>query len=223
MTKHLHFHVDRYGDAKALVEKYHYSHRMSANIQLIGTYHEQGGLFGDAGSCVAACVFSIPPTRWNIEVWELSRLVRTDYMNVQLTGLISKTVSFIKSLHKINVLVSFADWTQKHHGGIYQAASWFYGGIRERRMDGVMINNIFVPGRTCNSKYGTQSPRLLQEILPQCTIEPHYDEGKHLYWKPLNKKGLHAAKANGLLCLPYPKPNKEASLVGCGAGYEEER
>jgi hypothetical protein len=37
-------------------------------------------------------------------------------------------------------------------------------------------------------------------------IESHFDEGKHLYWRAMNKAGRKAAMTLGLLSLPYPKP-----------------
>ena len=74
-------------------------------------------------------------------------------------------------------------------------------------MDGVLIDGVFVPGRSCNSKYGTQSPSLLSERLSGHTVEAHYDEGKHLYWKALNRDGKRRALRLGLRSQAYPKPD----------------
>jgi hypothetical protein len=38
-------------------------------------------------------------------------------------------------------------------------------------------------------------------------IEAHYDKGKYLYWKALNRKGKLLAKQLGLQSNPYPKPD----------------
>jgi hypothetical protein len=197
-------------EAAKLILKYHYSHRIPANVQQSFTYHISGGLFGDGGKAIAACLFSIPPTRWSEPVWELSRLVRIEDIQVSLTSFIAQCVRHIKSRHSINLLVSFADYTMNHHGGIYQAASWNYAGKRDKRMDGLIINGRFCPGRSCNSLWGTRSPSKLQSQKPDWKIEPHFDEGKFLYWKPLNHKGEQQAKRMGLDCLPYPKPGVEA-------------
>ena len=167
---------------------------------------EDGGLFGEHGDIVAACLFSIPPTRWSEPILELSRLVRRDDTIISLTGLISRAVKFMAA-RGVDLIVSFADRTQGHHGGIYQAASWNYAGCRERRMDGVNINGVFWPGRSLNNRYGTQSPEKLRARLPDRDIEPHYDEGKHLYWKALNKIGKRKADRLGLDALPYVKPS----------------
>jgi hypothetical protein len=74
-------------------------------------------------------------------------------------------------------------------------------------MDGVFIDGTFVPGRSCNARYGTQSPRQLAERLAGHTVEPHYDEGKHLYWRALNREGKRKAERLGLKSLAYPKPD----------------
>lgn len=202
-----HFRVGLVAEASDLVERYHYSGRVPANLQCVGTWHRDGGLFGDQGEAIAACFFSIPPTRWSEDVLELSRLVRVPDAVVSLTGLIAATVRFL-ARDSADLLVSFADATQGHHGGIYQAASWAYAGQRERNNDGILMDGVFLPGRSCNSKWGTRSPDKLRDRFPDHSIEPHYDEGKHLYWRALNKAGRQKAERLQLASLPYPKPNR---------------
>ena len=195
-----------------LVRDHHYSGRLPANIQHCYAIRRLGGLFGDTGEPIAGIIFSIPPTRWSEEVLELSRLVRTPECDVPLTKLISFAQPWLREAGWA-LTVSFADWTQKHHGGIYQAAGWFYAGMREKRMDGLVIDGAFKPGRSCNSAWGTRSPSKLRDILTQAEIEPHYDEGKHLYWRPIIVAGQTKAKRLGLQRLPYPKPDNAAGPV----------
>lgn len=214
----LHFRVGMLDEANALVERWHYSGRPPAAVQCVGTWHESGGLFGDYGDAVAACFFSIPGTRWSEDVWELSRLVRAETTAVPLTGLIAATCAHMRRTAAAPLLVSFADSTQGHHGGIYQAASWSYAGKRDRRQDGLMVDGTFVPGRSCNSRWGTRSPSKLQTIIGREVI-PHYDEGKHLYWRALNKDARRQAARLGLDAMPYPKPAEaEAALRARGGG-----
>jgi len=47
--------------------------------------------------------------------------------------------------------------------------------------------------------------------MPGRVIEPHYDEGKHLYWRALSKSGQRKAQELKLATMPYPKPKKEAA------------
>lgn len=205
-----------------LVKAFHYSRRMPANVQHCFAARRDGGLFGDYGDPIAAVIFSIPPTRWTEPVIELSRLVRRDDAEISLSALISFAMGWLRRKGE-HLAVSFADWTHDHHGGVYQASGWNYGGFRDRRMDGVFINGVFKPGRSCNSAFGTRSPNRLREQMPDAEIEPHYDEGKHLYWKPLTVAGKTRAKRLGLQSLPYPKPNAdrpsdERDSVACEAG-----
>lgn len=204
-----HFRVGHIGEANALVVAHHYSRRPPANVQFVGTWHTEGGLFGDYGAAVAACFLCIPPTRWSEPLLELSRLVRSPVCSVPLTGLIAQTMAFAKK-GGVDLVVSFADRTQRHHGGIYQAASWNYDGCRDRRMDGLLIDKKFHAGRSCNSAWGTRSPDRLRAILPGRQIEPHFDEGKHLYWRSLTRDGERKAHRLGLKRCAYPKPNEKA-------------
>ena len=203
-----HFQLGQMDEARALVMAHHYSQRKPSVVVVCGSWHESGGLFGDSGPMVAACMFSHPPTRWSEEVIELIRLVRTPECDAPLSGLVSETTRWVRRLKVCDLVVSFADATVGHHGGIYQAASWIYHGQRERRMDGVVIGGKFVPGRMANDAYGTQSPAKLNERGIDAV--PHYDDGKHLYWRALNRSGRQKAKRLGLLSMPYPKPDAEA-------------
>ena len=219
----VHFRLGDRDSADWLVKQYHYSRRIPSNVQLCATWHTDGGLFGDSGPAIAAVFFSLPPTRWSEEVWELSRLVRHEGECPPLTGLIGKAVKWCgrKGAH---LLVSFADSTQAHHGGIYQAASWNFAGKRDRRMDGLIVGGAFVPGRSANSLWGTRSPSRLKE-RKGIEAEPHYDEGKYLYWKAVTKEGKARAARLGLEALPYPKPTAETLtcsselVVGCGPAW----
>lgn len=203
----LYFKAGNVEDAIDLVKAYHYSRRAPSNVQFVGTFHLSGGLFGDYGEAVAAIFFSIPPTRWKERVWELSRLVRKDECRVPLTRLISLACRQCVKAGQ-DLLVSFADAAEGHHGGVYQAAGWKYDGQRDRQMDGLIVNGSFIPGRSCNSIYGTRSPDKLKLQKPHWHIEPHYDVGKHLYWKALNRIGKGKAARLELRDQPYPKPTK---------------
>ncbi len=199
-----------------LVRDFHYSHRMPANIQHCYAFRGLGGLFGDSGEVMAAAVFSIPPTRWSEEVIELSRLVRNPTCKEPLSCLIGFACGWLRR-QGWALAVSFADRTQNHHGGIYQAAGWNYDGCRDRRMDGLIVDGVFKPGRSCNSAWGTRSPSRLAEKLPGHHIKPHYDEGKHLYWKTLRVAGKAKGRRLGLQSLSYPKPDRDLSSGRAGA------
>lgn len=187
----------------SLVEKYHYSHRAVRNASFVGSLHDP-----KTGEAVAGCVFFSPAARWSFPVLELARLVRVDRIRVPLTRLISLSC---KELTKrgFDLLVSFADSTVGHHGGVYQAASWKFDGKRKPSLDGLIVNGSFVPGRSLNQVYKTRSLAKLRGLHPEWSIEGHYDTGKFLYWRALSKRGVAGALGLGLRDAPYPKPNIE--------------
>lgn len=202
------FRTGRDAEAGQLVKRFHYSRRVPANVVMVGSLHRDGGLFGGDGEMVAACFFSIPPTRWSEPVIELSRLVRDESVATPLTSLIAQTCREMKRQGHA-LLVSFADWTQGHHGGIYQASSWNFHGKRDDRQDGLMVNGAFVPGRSANSLWGTRSPEKLRALLPGADIQPHFDNGKYLYWRALSRVGEAMAKQLQLDAKPYPRPDEQ--------------
>ena len=197
------FITERRKDADSLVEEYHYSHYIPSNIQFCTSLVRDN-------TPIASVFYSIPASRWPEEILELSRLVRNENINPKpmLTGLISQSVKAVRQSRKFNLIVSFADSTHNHHGGIYQASSWNYHTIRKSRLDGFIINDIFTAARTCNHRYGTSGMKLVKMLEEQgMTCVPHYDKGKHLYWKALDNNGEKKAERLGLTKSAYPKPN----------------
>lgn len=189
--------------ARRLVLDHHYSARMPACLKLgFGAIDR-----GPPRQTMACALYSWATGRWPPNMaWELTRLVRLPEYDQPLTKLISKSVAYIRRNNLIDLLVSFADLEEDHHGGIYQAASWIYSGMRGQRVDGYNIDGNFVPARTCFSKYGTTSLSGIRTKLPKAEVEEHYDQGKHLYWKPLSKQGMAKGVGMGLESVPYPKP-----------------
>lgn len=191
-----------HGMCEGLISTHHYSHRMPSAVQLC---------FGDVDygppKVVKACVmFSNATGRWEEPLWELTRLVRLPEYDTPLTKLISKSLGHIRQHRLESLLISFADGEEDHHGGIYQACSWLYAGMRGERLDGFNIDGKFTPARTCNATYGTSSEEGLKAKLPNQVVESHFDLGKHLYWKALTKDGLKKAIRLGLSSKPYPRP-----------------
>jgi hypothetical protein len=151
-------------------------------------------------------------------------MVKKPEFDFELTQLISFACNDVKQhmakTDKQNrkcILISYADKIQNHHGGIYQAASWNYHGVRMPLFDGFYINGIYHPTRTCYDLWKTCSWRELERQLPDKTVVPHLDAGKHLYWHPLSKYGSLQAKRMGLRSMPYPKPDEAVRKWDGGA------
>lgn len=188
-----------------IIKAEHYSKRLPAGVKLcygLVTYSPERR----TEACV---VYSQATGRWEADnLWELTRLVRLPDFDDPMTRLISKSIGYIRQYKLAELIVSFADATQDHHGGIYQSCSWLYDGMRDQRLDGFEIDGVFMPARTCNIKYGTSSEVELPKHpkLVKRSVVPHFDGGKHCYWKPLTKTGMSLAKSLGLRSVSYPKP-----------------
>lgn len=193
----LHFWTNQWSAARQLVLRHHYSKRFPSANEFCGTFHLDGGLFGDAGEPIAACVFGWPPARWTEPVLELTRLVRLPDCKPPLSKLISLSVSALKR-NGFDLLISYADLTEGHQGTVYKASGWTFARQTTRRMVGLNVNGTYIPGRQCNNNYGTQSPIELAKRNPEYKIEAVYDVGKILYWKALGTRGIAKAKRLGL-------------------------
>lgn len=188
-------------ECASLLINEHYAHKLPKNVKV--TYADL--LYVPTRRPIACCTFSGPtgPFENAAGILELTRLVRMPDYDRQLTKLVSKALGWLRVHKAAELLISLADAEEDHHGGIYQACSWVYGGMRDERLDGFNFDGQFVPARTCNHRFGTSSEKV---IVEKYGAVPHYDAGKHLYWKALTKTGMQMAVNMGLRSFPYPKP-----------------
>ena len=161
-----------------------------------------------------------------VDLIELVRLCRKEEIQVPLSWLVSRTVKAIKQTNRFDIAISYADATQDHHGGIYQACSWNFHTYRKPKEDGLIIDGKFVPKRSVSSRYGTYRRDKLGEMFDEVIEDPgvlkfagekpvtktiewgsHVDKCKYMYWIPLNKNGKKIAKrVLNFECNEYPKP-----------------
>lgn len=203
MKSDIHFGEVSLSSCTSLVQTQHYLQRVPGAVKLC-----YAASHASPFKILACCIFSQLTGRLVVEeAWEVTRLVRLPECGAPLTRLLGKAVGYLRGNHKeVTLLLSFADSEEGHHGGVYQACSWVYDGMREERLDGFNIDGVFVAARTCNSTYGTSSVEGLQRKLKGRRVVPHYDSGKHCYWKALSKNGMHKAVEIGLRSAYYPKP-----------------
>lgn len=201
------------GEVSPLLIAHHYAGARIPNARYV---------FGArvAGRMEAAILIGGASARWeNANVVELVRLVRTPEYSFPLSSFISWSIRQIKTDH-YDLLLTYADPAQGHHGGVYQASGFFYGGQGaieppgrpekknhfQSLIDGFFIDGVFVPRRSCNARYGTSSYPKLQALLSAHSVVPHRTVNKHLYWRPLCVSARNKAKKLGLKMLPFPKP-----------------
>lgn len=190
-----------------LVRDFHYSGRSAGLVRHAFAWRKPGGLFGDTGEPVAGITYSQPVNRnFPYESVELSRLVRRDDFGGPLSQFVTWTLRWLRSTSQTPFVLSYADSTQDHHGGIYQACGFIYVGQTNPGHIGYDCpDGTFVHGRICNGRFGTRSVEAIAQLKPDW--EPIYGEPKHLYIFPLRQKWATIARQQGWEAQPYPKPH----------------
>ena len=190
-----------------LVRDYHYSKRNAGLIHHAFAWRKPGGLFGETGEILAAITYSQPVNRnFPTDSRELSRLVRRDDFEGKLSELISYSLRWLRANTETPFVLSYADTTQGHHGGIYQACGFVYVGAQTSGHIGYNApDGSFIHGRICNSRFGTRSVEAIAKIKPDWV--PVYGQPKHLYIFPLRQKWATIARKRNWQSLSYPKPS----------------
>lgn len=201
------YHVIPNDMACDFVIKYHYSHRAPAAPKFSFGICESGGIFGNFGKLRTAIIYSHPVNRnYNPKILELIRLVRDDDYNKPLSSFVSWTLRWLKKNTDVPYVISYADSQFGHHGGIYQACSFYYVGIRKESCVGFQDKEgNFIHRRSAYAKFGTSS----KDKLKDEELEPIEGMDKFLYVKPIRWKPKRIFAELKAEPLPYPKPDKE--------------
>ena len=204
-----------------LVRDYHYSRRNAGVIHHAFAWRKPGGLFGETGEPLAAVTYSQPVSRnFPSDALELSRLVRRDDFTEKLSVLVSWSLRWLRANSEVPFVLSYADTTQGHHGGIYQACGFHYVGPTASGHIGFNCpDGSFVHGRNCNGRFGTRSVEAMAKIKPDWS--PVYGMPKHLYIFPLRRHWKTLARVHGWKSLPYPKPSAARLLDETGTPGSE--
>ncbi len=115
------------------------------------------------------------------ECCELTRVALTKHAT-PVSRVVAIALRFLKKqCPGVRLVVSFADASQGHHGGIYQAGGWLFSGSVE--LDHWVINGKKMHPRSVVMRYGSQSRA---HVL---TIDPKAEKVwgiKHRYLMPLD-------------------------------------
>ena len=134
------------------------------------------------------------------ECVELVRIALTKHDSA-VSRIASLAMKFLsRSNPKLRLIVSFADQSQGHHGGIYQAGNWVYNGQGDPAKF-YMIRGKLTHPRSIGAKGLVQNIHGARQIDPNATVVDA--PGKHRYLMPLdaNMKAIIMPLAK-----PYPKP-----------------
>tara|TARA_Y100000593_G_C4254426_1_gene308862 strand:+ start:230 stop:946 length:717 start_codon:yes stop_codon:yes gene_type:complete len=135
------------------------------------------------------------------EICELTRVALNDHESA-VSRIVAVAIKMLKQrCPGLNMIVSFADTSQGHHGGIYQAGGWVYLG--QKPYHAFRIHGRVVHPKTLHSRFGKggQSVEWLRNNVDPNT-ERFYDEGKHKYAFPLTDE---ARSILDPMRQPYPQ------------------
>jgi len=138
------------------------------------------------------------------ECVELVRIALTKHQN-SVSRIASLAMKFLrKSNSNLRLIVSFADQSQGHHGGIYQAGNWVYNGNGDSAKF-YMIKGKLTHPRSIGAKGLVQNIHGARQIDPNATVVDV--PGKHRYLMPLDEDMRQRIMP---LAKPYPKRVKQA-------------
>jgi hypothetical protein len=191
--------------AKYACETWHYSGCVSAGkLVKVGAW-ESGKFIGvvlfGRGATPNLCK---PYGLGQDECVELVRIALTTH-STPVSRIAALALKFLKRANpKLRLVVSFADSTQGHHGGIYQAGNWVYSGQGDAAKF-YMIRGKLTHPRSLGSLGFVQSIQGARRIDPEAQVV--VVDGKHRYLMPLD-----AEMRERILTLskPYPKRAKQA-------------
>lgn len=181
-------HIDwcSFDAAKYAVLNWHYSKTMPAGkLVKIGVWEEDKFigcvLFGRGANNNIGKPYGLKQT----EICELVRVALKNH-KTPVSRIVSIAIKFLKgSSPGIRMIISYADPTEGHHGGIYQAMGWTYiGKSREQRE--LIVNGEFMHKRTASALYKTASPEKLSKMGLNVTYG--LVEWKYVYLLTLDQK-----------------------------------
>ena len=201
-----------YDAAKYAVEHWHYSKTIPVgklakfgvweNGEFIGVV-----IFGLGGG--DACNGKQYGLARNFEMAELQRIALTTHVSA-----VSRIIAIsCRLLHTfcpgLQLLVSYADPEQNHHGGVYQGAGWIYTG---RSADNWKA--VWPDGRTAHSRIARDHVQFgVRKTIDISTAQKVPTSGKHRYLFPLTAD-LRAK----ILPLAQPYPSRDRSIDLDAAG-----
>lgn len=139
---------------------------------------------------------------------ELTRIALTKH-KAQVSRIVKLAIVFLKKHSPaLRLIVSFADPSEGHHGGIYQAGNWIYSG-----RSSASVQYIGPDGKRWHARMVTTKGWTIVHGIKRKTLTPDQctkveKPGKHRYLMPLDAD----MKARILpLAKPYPRRHASAS------------
>jgi hypothetical protein len=148
---------------------------------------------------------------------ELTRIAMTSHAS-PVSRVVRLAIQFLnRNSPDLRLVVSFADPSQGHHGGVYQAGNWVYTGTQPDSIEYIAPDGKQWHGRMVKKKGWTTVQGKVRECWRPDDCTPVNRPGKHRYLMPLDKD---MAKQIAPLAKPYPKRVKQATTGDQSAGRQ---
>lgn len=203
--------------AKFACENWHYSKTMPVPpIVKIGVW-ENGKFIGVVLFSRGASPDLLKPYGLaQIEGAELTRVALNKH-KTKVSRIISISIKILlKSNPKLKLLVSFADQSKSHHGGIYQAGNWIYAGLSAPSVEFWKNGKRWHPRQLSEKGFTIQFGARRKVPKPSDCIKVKVP-GKHRYLMPLNSE-----MKNKILHLSKPYPKRAKSIENDASDFQSE-
>jgi len=176
--------------AKFAVENWHYSQILpTGKLVKIGAWENEKFIgvviFSRGASPHLGSALKLDQT----QICELTRVALTKH-KAPVSQIVAQALSFLRQSNPgLRAVISFADPTQGHHGGIYQAGNWVYTGQSNP------VTEYLIGGRWRHTRGAYNHPA-------RPTAQKREAPGKYRYIYPLDKAMRRVVEK---LQLPYPE------------------
>lgn len=172
--------------AKYAVENWHYSRILPRSTKIpFGVWENEifiGCVIFSRGSTDKLCVSYGIDKRHGCE---LTRVALTEHES-HVSHILSSALKKLRHGNpNMRLVISFADQTKNHHGGIYQAGNWIYTGLSNTQPE-FIVNGTQYHARSIFSKGWKQQESWLRENVDK-QAKKITVPGKHRYLMPLDK------------------------------------
>lgn len=191
--------------AKYACENWHYSKCIpKSKLVKIGVWENQKFIGAIVYGYGATASLGSPYGLTMQQCVELTRVALTKHF-YPVSKILSLSIKYLqKQCPGLRLIVSFADQTQGHHGGIYQATNWIYAG---QTSSSVFFRD--PAGKLWHPRRASKTPNKQKHLVTSEWTE-EVQKGKHRYLMPLDEEMRQRIIK---LSKPYPKRQKEAMTV----------
>lgn len=196
--------------AKYAVEHWHYSRSLpTPPLVKIGVWEDERFigcvLFSRGANNNIGKTFSLAAT----QIAELTRVALAGHRS-PVSRIIRVAIAFLrKQTDKLRLIVSYADPSHNHHGGIYQAGNWIYLGQSPASVEYIAPDGKQYHGRQVSRTGVKRQYGELRGVWRHSQCRPVTAPGKHKYAFPLDDAMLKQIEP---LAKPYPKRLRAGSL-----------